>query len=109
MAAIISLLGLYGGNRKTKLLLLHKLGYTPLKGSLRNICLSTIRRMSGDRTSLSLDVSLAVPTCSSVLKPLGALRPQPGQTGFTNRSNWFWPDSHTESSALALWLSQVTQ
>jgi hypothetical protein len=45
---------------------------------------------------------------SSALKHLGALQPQTGKDGFTNWSNRFLPDSHTKSSVLALWLSQVT-
>jgi hypothetical protein len=59
-----------------------KLGYTPTKGTL-GICLcSTIGRMSGDRTSRSLDASLAIPTRVLRLEASGALRPQTGQAGF---------------------------
>jgi hypothetical protein len=62
MAAILSPHGLYGGNRKFKMPLRPKLKYTPTKGYLE-ICLrSTIGRMPGDRTSRSLDASLAIPT-----------------------------------------------
>jgi hypothetical protein len=65
--------------------------------------------MPGDRTSLSLEASLAIPTCVLRFKASGALRPQTGQTRFPNRSGRFCPDSHTRSSASALWLSRVTQ
>jgi hypothetical protein len=49
-------------SRKTKLSLLHKLGYTLTKGTLGNCHRNTIGRMPGDHTSLSLDASLAIPT-----------------------------------------------
>jgi hypothetical protein len=49
MAAILSPLGLYGGNLKTKLPLRPKLGYTPTKGTLGNCLHSTIGRMPSDR------------------------------------------------------------
>jgi hypothetical protein len=48
-------------SRKTKLPLLHKLGYTPTKGTLGNIRRNNIRRMPRHRTSLSLESSLAIP------------------------------------------------
>jgi hypothetical protein len=84
-----------------------KLRYTPTKGTL-GICLrSTIGRMPGDRTSRSLDASLAIPTRVLRLEASGALRLQTGQTGSPNRSGRFWPDSHARSSASALWLSRV--
>jgi hypothetical protein len=49
MAAILSPLGLYGGNLKTKLPLRPKLGYTPTKGTLGNCLHNTMRRMPSDR------------------------------------------------------------
>jgi hypothetical protein len=59
-----------------------KLRYTPTKGTL-GICLrNTIGRMPGDRTSRSLDASLAIPTRVLCLEASGALRPQIGQVGF---------------------------
>jgi hypothetical protein len=67
------------------------LRYTPPKGTLGNLHCITIGRVS------------------FTSKPLDALRPQTDQTGFTNQSDRFWPDSHIESLALALWFSQVTQ
>jgi hypothetical protein len=55
-------LGYMEASRKTKMPLKPKLRYTPTKGTL-GICLrSTIGRMPGDRTSRSLDASLAIPT-----------------------------------------------
>jgi hypothetical protein len=86
-----------------------KLRYTPTKGTL-GICLRrTIGRMPGDRTSRSLDASLAIPTSVLRLEASGALRPQTSQTGSPNRSGRFRPHSHARSSASALWLSRVTR
>jgi hypothetical protein len=65
--------------------------------------------MPSDRTSSSLDASLAIPTCVLRLEASGALRPQTGQTGSPNRSGRFWPDSHARSSTSTLWLSRVTR
>jgi hypothetical protein len=48
-------------SRKTKLPLLYKLGYTPTKGTLGKCRRNTIGWMPSDRTSLSLDASLAIP------------------------------------------------
>jgi hypothetical protein len=96
-------------SQKTKMPLNPKLRYTPTKGTL-GICLrSTIGRMPGDRTSCSLDASLAIPTRVLRLEASGVLRPQTGQTGSPNRSGRFWPDSHARSSASALWLSRVAR
>jgi hypothetical protein len=96
-------------SRKTKIPLKPKLGYTPTKGTL-GICLcSTIGRMPGDRTSHSLDTSLAIPTRVLRFEASGTLRPQTCQTGSPNRSGRFRPDSYARSSASALLLSRVTQ
>jgi hypothetical protein len=62
MAAILSHLSIYGGNRKTKLPLLHNIRIHTPEGHFRNSRRSTIGRMPGDCTSLSLDASLAIPT-----------------------------------------------
>jgi hypothetical protein len=62
MTTILFPLGLYGGNRKVILPLLYKLGYTPPKGTWRNLRRITIRLMPRDRTLLILDASLAIPT-----------------------------------------------
>jgi hypothetical protein len=59
----------------TKMPLKPKLRYTPTKGTL-GICLrSTIGRMPGDRTSRSLEASLAIPMRVLRLEASGALRP----------------------------------
>jgi hypothetical protein len=101
-------LGYMEASLKSKMPLRPKLRYTPTKGTL-GICLrSTIGRMPGDRTSRSLDASLAILTRVLRLEAFGALRPQTGQTGSPNRLGRFWPDSHARSSASALWLSRVT-
>jgi hypothetical protein len=51
--------------------------------ALWEFCLhSTIGRMPSDRTSRSLDASLAIPTRVLRLEAFGALRPQTGQAGF---------------------------
>jgi hypothetical protein len=63
MTVILSPLSLYGGNRKTKLPLLHNTRIHAPKGHFGNSHRNTIRQMLGDRTSLSLDASLAIPTC----------------------------------------------
>jgi hypothetical protein len=69
----------------SKMPLRPKLRYTPTKGTL-GICLrSTIGRMPSDRTSRSLDASLAIPTHVLRFKASGALRPQTGQTDSPNR------------------------
>jgi hypothetical protein len=62
MAGILSPLSIYGDSRKTKLPLLHNTRIHTLEGHFRNSRRSTIGRMPGDRTSLSLDASLAIPT-----------------------------------------------
>jgi hypothetical protein len=74
------------------------------------ICLrSTIGQIPGDRTSRSLDASLAILTRVLRLESSGVLRPQTGQTGSPNRSGQFWRDSHARSSVSAFWLSGVTR
>jgi hypothetical protein len=62
LAAILSPLGLYGGNRKSKIPLLNNLGYKPIKGGFGSLQIFSIGRMPSDRTLLSLDASLAIPT-----------------------------------------------
>jgi hypothetical protein len=63
MAAILSPHGLYRGNRKSKITLLNNKGYKPLKGGFGSLCHRSIGRKPGDRNLLSLDASLAIPTC----------------------------------------------
>jgi hypothetical protein len=50
-----------------------KLRYTPTKGTLRICIRSTIGRMPGDRTSRSLDASLAIPMRVRRLEAFGTL------------------------------------
>jgi hypothetical protein len=96
-------------NQKTKIPLKPKLGYTPTKGTLGNCLRSTIGWMPNDRTSRSLDASLAILTRVLRLEASGALQPQTGQTGSLNWPSQFWPDNHARSSVSALWLSRVTR
>jgi hypothetical protein len=58
MAAILSPLSMYGDSQKTKLPLLHNTRIHTLEGHFGK----TIEQMPGNRTSLSLDASLAIPT-----------------------------------------------
>jgi hypothetical protein len=58
IAAILSPLSIYGDSRKTKLTLLHNTRIHAPEGQFVNF--STIGRMLGDRTLLSLDTSLAI-------------------------------------------------
>jgi hypothetical protein len=102
-------LGYVEASLKSKMPLRPKLRYTPTKGTLGICLLNTIARMPADRTSRSLDASLAISTRVLRLEASGALRPQTGQTGSPNRSDRFLPDSHARSSALSFWLSRVTR
>jgi hypothetical protein len=60
MDANLSPLSIYGDSRKTTLL--HNTGVHTPEGHFGNYRRSTIGRMPGDRTSLNLDASLAIPT-----------------------------------------------
>ena len=62
MAAILSPLGLYGGNRKTKLPLRPNTRIHAPEGHFGNLRRHTIGRMPGDRTLRSLDAHHAIPT-----------------------------------------------
>jgi hypothetical protein len=56
-------MSIYGGTQKTKLPSPNNLGYKPLEdgfGTLRNFFIGW---MPGDRNLISLDASLAIPTC----------------------------------------------
>jgi hypothetical protein len=75
-------LGYMEASQKTKIPLKPKLGYTPTKGTLGIYFCSTIGWMPGDRTSRSLDASLAIPTRVLRLEASNALQPQTGQAGF---------------------------
>jgi hypothetical protein len=94
MAAILSPLSIYGDSRKTKLPLLHNIRIHASEGHYGNSRCSTIGRMPGDRTSLSLDASLAIPTC--VLRFEASRRAQ-------------IPSPPIEPLVLVLWLNQVTR
>jgi hypothetical protein len=94
MAAILSPLSTYGDNRKTKLPLLHKTRIHAPEGHFGNSCRSTIGQMPGDRTSLSLDASLAIPT--RVLRFEASRRAR-------------IPYPPAEPPVLVLWFNQVTR
>jgi hypothetical protein len=94
MAAILSPLSVYGGNRKTKLPLLHNTRIHAPEGHFENSCRSTIGWMPGDRTSLSLDASLAIP--ARVLL-------------FEVSRHAQISSPITEAPVLVLWLNQVTR
>jgi hypothetical protein len=49
MDAILSPLGLYGRNQKSKIPLLANKGYMPLKGEFRNLCHRFIGQMPSNR------------------------------------------------------------
>jgi hypothetical protein len=115
MAAILSPLGLYGGNLKTKLPLRPKLGYTPTKGTLGNCLHNTIRRMPATANLLSLDARLGIPTRVLRFKVSGLrrrtlVRPVllTGQTGQTHRSNRSGAAA-PPSSVLRSWLCGSTK
>jgi hypothetical protein len=94
MVAILSPLSLYGGNLKTKLPLLHESKIHIPKGNFGNYYRSTIRRMPGKCTPLSLDASLAIPT--RVLR-----------FEVSRRARILSPSA--KPSVLALWLNQGTR
>jgi hypothetical protein len=94
MAAVLSPLSIYGDNRKTKLPLLHKTRIHTPEGHFGNSHRSTIGPMPGDRTSLSLDASLAIPT--HVLRFEASRRAR-------------IPSPPAEPPVLVLWFNQVTR
>jgi hypothetical protein len=78
----------------------------PLEGEIGNLCHRSIGRMPGDHNLLSLDASLAIPTCVirfevSVLRRRTPVRPVllTGQTG-THRSD---RSSAAAAPSLVLW------
>jgi hypothetical protein len=77
MIAILSPQGLYGGNQKSKIPLLNKYGYKPLKGGFGSLQIFSDGRMPGDRTLLSLDASHAIPTRVLRLEDSGLRRRAP--------------------------------
>jgi hypothetical protein len=94
MAFILSPLSLYRGNRKTKLPLLHDTRIHAPEGHFGNSRRRTIGRMPNDRTSLSLDASLAIPThvLYFEVSPCAQI-----------------PSPPAEPPDLVLWLRQVTR
>jgi hypothetical protein len=92
MAAFLSPLSLYGGNWKTKPYYM-KVRYTPQRARW-NSRRSTIGRMSGNRTPLSLNASLAI--------PMRVLRFEVSRRARISSLS-------VESSVLALWLNQGTR
>jgi hypothetical protein len=101
----------------------------PLEGGFGSLHVFTIGRMPSNRNLLSLDASLAIPTC--VLRFEASRRRRPGRSdrppwavrpardiwpalggltappGRLNRPGW--PHLLVESSASVLWLNRVTQ
>jgi hypothetical protein len=94
IVAILSPLSIYGGIRKTKLPLLHNTRIHTPEGHFGNSRRSTIGRMPGDRTSLSLDASLAI--------PMRVLR-------FEASRHAQIPSPPDEPPVSVLWLNQVTR
>jgi hypothetical protein len=94
IAVILSPLGLYGDNQKTKLPLKPNTRIHTPEGHFGNSRCSTIRRMPGDRTSLSLDASLAIPIRVLSLEASRRTR---------------IPSPLAEPLVLVLWLNQVTR
>jgi hypothetical protein len=94
MAAILSPLSIYGDNRKTKLPLLHNTRIHTPEGHFGNSRRSNIRRMPGDRISLSLDASLAMPTRVLCFKVSRRAR---------------IPSPPAKPPVFVLWLNQVTR
>jgi hypothetical protein len=94
VAAILSPLSIYGASRKTKLPLLHNTRLHAPEGHFGNSRRSNIGRMPGDRTSLSLDTSLAIPT--RVLRFEASRRAR-------------IPSPPAEPPVLVVWLNQVTR
>jgi hypothetical protein len=85
---------IYGDSRKTKLRLLHKTRIHAPVGHFGNSRCSTIGQMPGDRTSLSFDASIAIPT--HVLR---------------FEASWCAriPSPPAEPPVVVLWFNQVTR
>jgi hypothetical protein len=94
MAAILSPLSLYGGHQKTKLTLLHNTRIHAPKGHFGISRRSTIGRMPGDHTSLSLNARLMIPTRVLLFEASRRTR---------------IPSPPVEPPVLVLWLNQVTR
>jgi hypothetical protein len=115
LAAILSPIGLYGGNRKSKMPFPNNYGYKPLKGGFGSLHVFTIGRMLGDRTLRSLDASHVIPTRVLCFEVSGLRRRTPvrpvlptGQTGQTHRTDR--PGAAAApSSVLRSWLCGSTK
>jgi hypothetical protein len=114
LAAILSPLGLYGGNQKSKIPFSNNYGYKPLKGGFGSLQAFSIGRIPGDCTLRSLDASHAIPTRvlhfeDSRLRRRTPVRPVllTGQTG-THRSDRFGTAA-APSSVLPSWLCGSTK
>jgi hypothetical protein len=94
MAAILSPLSIYGDSQKTKLPLLHKTRIHTPEGHFGNSRRSTIGRMPGDRTSHTLDASLAIPM-------------RVPRFEVSRRARIPFPPA--ESPVLVFWFNQVTR
>jgi hypothetical protein len=115
LAAILSPLGLYGGNRRSKIPFSNNYGYKPLKGGFGSLEAFSIGRMPSDRNLLSLDASLAILTRvlrfeDSGLRRRTLVRPVllTGQTGQTHRSDLSGA-AVAPSSVLRSWLCGSTK
>jgi hypothetical protein len=114
LAAVLSPLGLYGGNRKYKIPFPNNYGYKSLKGGFGRLEAFSIGRMPGDRNLLSLDASYTIPMCvlrfeDSELRRRTPVRPVlfTGQTG-THRSDRSGTAA-APSSVLWSWLCGLTK
>jgi hypothetical protein len=121
LAAILSPLGLYGGNRKSKIPFSNNYGYKPLKGGFGRLEAFSIGQMPGDATCLTSTQALRSRHVSSALKIPSCViahrsdrcsspvRPVPtGQTGQTHRSDRFGTAA-APSSVLRSWLCGSTK
>jgi hypothetical protein len=108
MASILSPLGLYGGNRKTKLLRPNSKIHAP-RGTLGNFVITPLDGCPATANLLSLDARLAIVTCVlrfevSRLRRRTPVRPVP-----TGQTVLMLLHLRLRSSVLALWINQGTQ
>jgi hypothetical protein len=110
LAAILSPLGLYGGNRKSKIPISNNYGYKPLKGGFGRLEAFSIRRMPDDPNLLSLDASLAIPTRVLRFKdPDCVVAHRSDRSDPPVRPVWHCCSTVFGSPVLALWINQGTQ
>jgi hypothetical protein len=118
MAAILSPLGLYGGNRKTKLPLRPNFRIRTTECTLGIFVFAPSDRCPATANLLSLDASLAIPTrvlCFEVSglrcrTPVGLvlLTGQTGTHSQTGQTGLMLLHLRLRSSVLALWINQGT-